>query len=690
MNHNPELLIRFFPLMPNWLMIALIALAAILSIYAIVKGARGWIWRVSALTLFLLMLANPSLVEEIRETKPDTVLVVVDQSTSNQINNRDAETEKIRREIENKLGEAENINYRVITVADNPEDQGGTMLFGAIARGLSDIPKTHLGAVVLITDGQIHDVPVGQNELNGVPFHALLTGSPGEHDRRLKIIRSPGFGIVGQPQKITVHIEDDLNAESTVMLSLRSDGDVVQNQAIPAGRDVEIPLTINHAGPNIFELSIPKGASELSDENNHAVVTVNGVRDRLRVLLISGDPHPGTRVWRNFLKSDPSVDLVHFTILRPPEKQDSIPTEELSLIAFPTKELFEDKLYDFNLIIFDRYRRLSVLPNEYMLNIVEFVEKGGAVLDAEGPVPDVSLSLFDTPVGTILPTATAQKTIDAEFVPTLTGDGLRHPVTSGLPGLSKDNKTSKWGPWLRQMDAQIRRGTVIMDGAGNRPLLVLDRVGQGRVAQLFSDQIWLWARGYAGGGPHSELLRRLSHWLMKEPQLEENDLSAEVQGHTISITQRSLMQSDNNIVLTKPGNETEQVTLTEESPGLARTKINVTKTGVYRIANNKQTIMVGVGGLNPLEYSDLRSSKDKLNNFVESTNGSIRWISEDGIPDIRHLEGNRSLSGHRWIGVKKNNNYSITGIKQTAVIPPLAYLLLGSILLLLAWRKEGK
>ncbi len=690
MNNNPELFIRFFPSLPFWAIVVLAVIAAALAVYAISKRARGWPWRISALALFLLMLCNPSLVEEIREIKPDTVLVVIDESTSNQINQRSAQTDAARRAIESELAGMENINFRTIAVGDNPDDAGGTMLFSAISRGSGDIPKSHIGAVILITDGQVHDVPVSLADIGQAPFQILLTGAPGERDRRLKIVRSPGFGIVGQNQTITVHVEDGTDEGGNVDISLRTDADKVQTQSIPVGQDVEIPVNIRHAGANIFELSIPKGAAELSDENNHAVLTVNGVRDRLRVLLISGDPHPGTRVWRNFLKSDPSVDLVHFTILRPPEKQDSIPTEELSLIAFPTKELFEEKLYDFNLIIFDRYRRLSVLPNEYMNHIVEFVEKGGAVLDAEGPLPDASLSLFDTPVGNILPAIPTQKIIESEFVPALTSDGARHPVTSDLPGAGKPGKPSKWGPWLRQIDSKVRHGNILMSGADERPLLILDRIGQGRVAQLFSDQIWLWARGHQGGGPHSELLRRLSHWLMKEPQLEEDDLRAEVQGRTVTITQRSLAQSNNSVTVTKPGGEIETISLTEEMPGFSRAKIQVAKTGIYRISNGRQSIMAGVGGLNPLEYSDLASSKEKLSPLADASNGSIRWIAEDGQPGIRHVDANRSMSGRNWIGVRKNNNYTISGIKQTPLMPSIVYLLLGILLLLMAWRREGR
>ncbi len=127
------------------------------------------------------------------------------------------------------------------------------------------------------------------------------------------------------------------------------------------------------------------------------------MRDKLRVLLVSGEPHAGERTWRNLLKSDASVDLVHFTILRPPEKQDGTPINELSLIAFPTRELFQQKIGEFQLIIFDRYARQGVLPIIYFDNITRYVRDGGAVLVAAGPDYASQTSLWRTPLDAILP-----------------------------------------------------------------------------------------------------------------------------------------------------------------------------------------------------------------------------------------------------------------------------------------------
>ena len=233
-------------------------------------------------------------------------------------------------------------------------------------------------------------------------------------------------------------------------------------------------------------------------------IFVNGVRDRLRVLLVSGEPHAGERVWRNLLKSDPSVDLVHFTILRPPEKQDDTPIRELSLIAFPIRELFDTKLDDFDLIIFDRYSRRGVIPDAYLDNVVRYVRNGGALLDAAGPNFGTPMSLARTPLGTILPAEPTGEVYDEGFKPALTDLGRRHPVTEGLPGAGPRDGEASWGRWFRQVDTRVRHGgVVLMTGDRGDPLLVLDRVGKGRVAQLMSDEMWFWARGFEGGGPQA-------------------------------------------------------------------------------------------------------------------------------------------------------------------------------------------
>ena len=185
-------------------------------------------------------------------------------------------------------------------------------------------------------------------------LHLLQTGRDSDWDRRLIVRNAPAFAIIGEPVTLTLRVEDSGAAPGgapTAPLQISVDGGEPEEFRIPIGVDVELPITLPHGGRNVIQFSVPQAEGELTDRNNTALIQMNGVRDRLRVLLVSGEPHPGGGTWRNLLKSDSSVDLVHFTILRPPEKQDGVPVDELSLIAFPTRELFLEKINDFDLII---------------------------------------------------------------------------------------------------------------------------------------------------------------------------------------------------------------------------------------------------------------------------------------------------------------------------------------------------
>lgn len=429
---------------------------------------------------------------------------------------------------------------------------------------------------------------------------------------------------------------------------------------------------------------------ELSLANNRAALVINGVRDRLRVLLVSGEPHPGERTWRNILKSDPGVDLVHFTILRPPEKQDGTPINELSLISFPIRELFEVRLHEFDLIIFDRYRRRGVLPSLYLDNIAKYVLDGGAFLEASGPQFASSLSLYRTPLGLVLPGEPNGAVVEQGYQPTVTDLGQRHPVTAGLHPPETSGTAPGWGRWFRQIDVQANRGAVVMDGVGDRPLLILDRVGEGRVAQLMSDHIWLWGRGFEGGGPQAELLRRLAHWLMKEPALEEDDLRSQVLGSRIEVERRSLTDAAGTIEITSPSGHVDTLTLDRQAPGRDTAQYLAEEPGIFRISDGDRTTLAVVGTLNPPELTDMRTTENRLAGVVDASGGGFVWLADEGMPQIRQVRPGRDTAGSGWIGLRANGDFVVTGIRDAPLVPAGLALLLAVGGLMAAWRREGR
>ena len=431
---------------------------------------------------------------------------------------------------------------RFVEAGQSDGETDGTRLFTALTAALSDVPHDRVAGAIIVTDGRVHDVPTDAASLGfGAPVHALITGHKNERDRRVVLVTTPRFGIVGQSQTIAYRVEDQGASPGTAQIVVQRDGETIDTRSVRIGQQVNISVQIPHAGPNIVEIEASPLENELTLVNNRAVVSIDGVRDKLRVLLVSGEPHAGERTWRNLLKSDAAIDLVHFTILRPPEKQDGTPIHELSLIAFPTRELFQQKINEFQLIIFDRYARQGVLPILYFDNIARYVRAGGAVLIAAGPDYASQTSLWRTPLESVLPAEPNGRTTDTPFRAKLSDLGKRHPVTRGLEGSEED--PPHWSRWFRLVDTRATKGTKVMDGPDGKPLLMLSREGEGRVALLLSDHIWLWARGYEGGGPHLDLLRRLSHWLMKQPDLEEEALRILVRGRDITVQRQTMADS---------------------------------------------------------------------------------------------------------------------------------------------------
>ncbi len=697
--------VSFAPLLPWAVIGAFSAFAALLTAIAFRKRATGAGWRGAALAIAIGALANPTLNTENRDLLTDVVAVVVDRSPSQRIGTRREQTDQTLRVVRERLQRLSNVEVRMIdagTTGVGSSDQAdaigaapeGTRLFSALDLALADIPLDRIAGAVFITDGQVHDTPRDPTRAPRVgnlkPLHVLLTGERGESDRRLVVAEAPSYGMVNSELQLTLRVEDAGGSErpGTAQVTLRRDGGREEIHTLEVGKDQRVPFKLDHGGQTIIEIEVADAGGELTQRNNRAALTVNGVRERLRVLLVSGEPHAGERTWRNLLKADPSVDLVHFTILRPPEKQDGTPVRELSLIAFPIRELFETKLTDFDLIIFDRYRRRGVLPQSYFINIVRYITEGGALLGAVGPAFATPLSVYQTPLKAVMPGRPTGEVIEQGFRPMLTTLGERHPVTADLAGTAAE--TPEWGRWFRMIDAVVESGTTVMQGVNNRPLLQLDRIGDGRVALLLSDHAWLWARGAEGGGPQAELLRRLAHWLMKEPDLEEEDLRLSTRGSRLDITRRSLGAAPEQVTVSTPSGDRLPVKLEDQGGGRAIGSATVSETGLYTVSDGDLEAVTVVGALNAQEYADVRTSPDTLMPVVQATSGGIYWIAEDGVPNMRLVRPGRDTSGSDWLGLIANGSYIVTGVEQTSLFPALAVLLLALGALMMAWHREGR
>jgi hypothetical protein len=690
----------FAPLLPMPVLITAIVLGVLVMWLGFAARARGSGLRAIGISVLLLALMNPALVEEDREPLKDVAVVMVDETPSVAVARRNEAIQKSAAEIIGALEKmSATLDLRVVRVKHENVSDGanGSRLIGPLRRAIRDVPARRLAGSILLTDGQVHDVP-DASDVTGLPapMHVLIAGDRNETDRRLIVSRAPSYGIVGKEITMTVRIEDHGRAETTTggaadaELTIRRDGTDAETRTVPVGADHTLTFTLEHGGPTVFELAVAGIAGELTLANNRAVLSVNGVRDRLRVLLVSGEPHAGERTWRNLLKSDPSVDLVHFTILRPPEKQDGTPINELSLISFPTRELFEVKLQEFDLVIFDRYRRRGVLPPVYLQNIVDYIEGGGALLSAAGPTFASPFSIYRSALRKALPGEPTGGVVTRGYRPQVTETGLSHPVTAALPAGPEQHAEGKpqWGRWFRQIEVVAKRGHTLMRGANASPLLILDRVGEGRVAQVTSDHIWLWARGFEGGGPQAELLRRLAHWLMKEPELEENALRASVRDGKLDIERRSVDPIAPEAKITNPDGTVSTIALAKRGPGRYGAVLPVTQTGLYSVGNGDLIAMAAAGTLNPLELADVRATESILRPIAAATKGSVNGL-RDGTPSLRRVAPDRRTAGRDWIGLVANEDYLVTDVRRIPALPGLLILFLVLATAAIAWRREG-
>jgi hypothetical protein len=684
--------ISFAPLVPDYVLWAAIAVAVVLTTILLFARSRGFLIRAVALALMILALANPSFTREEREPLSSVAAVIVDKSPSQNFGDRTQQTEAARKAIVDRLQHIPGLEVRVADASEADGEHDGTRLFSALSSTLADVPPDRIAGAIMITDGRVHDVPEKAAALGfAAPLHALITGHPNEIDRRVVLTSAPRFGIVDQSQTVGFRVEDQGGNAGTAEVTIQRDGEVVEKRTVPVHTDATVKVPIPHAGPNIVEIEASPIQGELTQVNNRAVVSIDGVRDKLRVLLVSGEPNAGERTWRNLLKSDASVDLVHFTILRPPEKQDGTPINELSLIAFPTRELFQQKISTFQLIIFDRYARQGVLPLSYFDNIAKYVRDGGAVMIAAGPDYASSTSLWRTPLDVILPAEPSGNITEEPYRATLTDAGKKHPVTRGLEG--SDSSPPHWSRWFRLIDARPTNGSAVMQGPDGKPLLVLAHEGKGRVALLLSDHIWLWARGYEGGGPHLDLLRRLSHWLMKQPELDEEALRLSVQGHDLTVQRQTMADSVNDVTLTSPSGKERTLTLKPAEPGLWRATISANELGLWRATDGKLKALVNVGPANPREFAQVTSTTDVLHKIASETGGDARRLDNGkglNIPRVVPVRTSTTFQGDDWIGLKMREANVVRGIGVLPIFAGLIGLLLLVGSLAATWAREGR
>lgn len=624
------------PLLPGWTMI-LLALLSFGLLTALAWRTRHLpIFRGLFVLLVLILIANPVLKTESGTPSETLVYVLVDRTESQRLSGRVERTEETLADVMEKLNQIENLAPVVVDVTqEGLEDR--TRLFGPLQDMLLAETPSRIGGSILITDGQVHDVPADPGLWTRYgPLHVLMSGDPEEEtDRRIEILSSPGYAVVGESAPLRIRVDEDPVPQSeTLTMTVKINGEAYTDIAVPTGEDYSLRLPITQSGKTLVEVSIPATEDELSPINNTAATSIEGVRDRLKVLLVSGQPHQGLRIWRNLLKSDPAVDLVHFTILRSLNNIDITPQDELALIPFPTQELFEDKIAEFDLIILDRYTRRSILQASYFRNMVRYVEDGGAMMVVHGPEESRQEALADTYLDAILPTRRVLNgVVEKNIHPKLSDYGRRHPITAPLEAIE-----DSWGDWNRYLEVTptSENAQTLLETKDGAPLLVISDQFEGRVAQFSTDQIWLWARGYDGGGPYADIMRRLAHWLMKEPSLEYKNFRVEGAEGDFYIRYEGENIDERNVTVTTP--DQSQKIIKPEINQLAEGRIEFEThhtpalPGVYHFRYGPYEEHLIYKDTNAPEYQKLISNTELLYPATEATGGAL--VRSPDAPDV--------------------------------------------------------
>ncbi|MDR3521698.1 MAG: hypothetical protein P4L54_08795 [Acidocella sp.] len=654
----------FTPALGWPVLIGLAALACVVVALGLFTRARGTLWRLAGFALLLGLLSGPQWLRQTTRPLPDVALVALDQSPSMQLGNRTAMATAALANLQAQAAKFPGLELRVVNVP--PAEAGGTALFGAINQALANIPAAQLAGVVAITDGQVSDVP--KTLPFTAPMTALLTAKAEETDRELRLVTAPAYGLVGKDNSVQLEVFDHgvADAGTPVPLTVAEDGVPVWQGTALVGQVVSVNVPVRHAGPAVVTASVAALPGEVSLVNDQVAFTLNGITKKLEVLLISGNPNQSERSWRLLLKSDPAVELVHFTILRTPGEAVEAPPGAVALVPFPVAQLFDIDISKFDLIILDEFDADGLLPPEYLANIARYVQNGGALLVQVGPEFEGTQSLAGTFLGAVLPAVPmAPGTVTAPFSPQVTELGARHPVTAPLAGTTL-------APWQRLEAATTLTGDVLMTGGvDNWPLLVLASSAKGRVGMLLSDQLWLWTKGGAHDGPALPLLRRVVHWLLREPALEPEFLAAKIADGSLDITRQTLAASNPGPAsVTMPGGKILALALNQTAPGVYSASLPATAPGVWQVSEGGLTAYAAVSLANEQEFQDLAASGVPLHGVAREV-----WLGREAVPDLAAM-------------LKRRGSVQVTGTRDVPLLPPLPTMLLAVALLAAGWWRE--
>ena len=644
---------------------------------------------------FLVFILNPQINKKHVEHHKDIVIVVSDLTQSIIETRKAKEVESIRKDISSQLKEIGNIEQINIKLNNNKKIEQNnankieTSLFKEVNKVINSLNIERLSGIIIITDGQIHDFHNYNKLLSKTPIHYILVGNKKEKDRILKTTNVPKFAVLGKKYEISINIKDNTEKKN-LKTDFYLNEQLVSTKYLSQNKTYKILLPELSIGKNILEIKTEESNIEISKLNNYQTHEIVGIQDKLKVMLISGEPNMGLRNLRNILNSDPNIELLHFTILRPPTKRDLTPVKELSLIPFPTQELFAADISKFNLIIFDQYGLQGILPPKYLDNISKFVLSGGALLDIVGKKHLTKDSLINSPIKQILPTIPLENISNKMFKPELTKVGKLHPITNKL----KNNYQEKpWGEWTNYTRSQLTSGKVLLHHKSD-PLLAVDYVGKGRVVQILSSDSWVWQKSLDNKGPLIELIRNIIQWLLKNPKLEENFINLNTENNIIKIKLNSISSGDISAKIVTPSKEAIKLKLKDTGNGIFEGEFTSLERGKFQIIWKDKTKYFIIDDMNNKEVKEITSTDYKIKSFVEKNNTftknfNIVWKNQSTLKVLK-IYNNKILGGKNWIGIVEKKVPKIYENSKQKLFNWYTIFMFLVFLVFLSWYKEGR
>jgi len=435
------------------------------------------------------------------------------------------------------------------SLAQGPSTDILAALTGAAAAGTGGRP---LAGLFIASDGADNAelaegvTPAATSELRklSAPVFALPIGAQALKDLAVDRVAVDDFAFVRNQVTVDVILTARGFGATDVPVVLKREGQVVAQKTVhitsdQARYEVKLSFVPDRTGKFAFTVSVPVYEGEALAQNNQRSFVLKVIRDRVRVLLVVGRPSWDVRFLRQLLKKDPNVDLISFFILRTPGDDPHSSQDELSLIPFPTQEIFQEQLKTFDLVIFQNFNHRPYRMSQYLDGIASYVRDGGAFAMLGG---DQSFSAGDyagTPIEDILPVSlvalgglTAADETPVQLK--LTDAGRRHPMTELVAGAAQNEQAWARLPKLPGLNTTgpLKGGAqVLLQSSENRPVLVVGEAGRGRVLALLTDSSWYWSFLAAGEelGPraYETFWHSAIRWLVRDPALTPMRVAAE-------------------------------------------------------------------------------------------------------------------------------------------------------------------